>query len=352
MYQQYVKKINESPYKLYLAATGGGQSFAYHFMKYPGASSTIAGITIPYGSKVSKQFLGKEIDKYVSVETARDLATKSYEWCLEEIDPMHAVGIGVSCSLATDDERVERRHKIIIAIHNYNFTKVINWELRQGLTREHEEGIVCNLIFSVLCELIGIASPSFTVNNLHQYLIKQEVDRIDRNQFDTHINDSVQQLIIVPGSYNPFHIGHDKMIRLAEQILGANPYVELSTLNADKGALDYFEVKNRLDNVPFDTILTIDSTFKDKALRFAKPGRQIYFVVGSDTWNRILNPKYAGDTEYLYSEFSKLNVRFLVINRAGSEILKDQYLDKLVIQDDRATTFDINISSTMIRQGL
>lgn len=346
MYQEIVKVINDSPFKVYLAVTGGGQSFAHQFMQYSGASKTIAGFHVVYGSKVSKLFLGKEIEKYVSVEMARALATKSYEWCLEEIDPIHAVGIGVTAKLATDGEREGRIHQAILAIHCFNYTQIVNIEFKPDLTREYEEQVCRVEIFRLLLNLIGQPSPDPVVG-----IAKYDVDTVYRNQFNTNINDSVGQLVIVPGSYNPFHVGHEKMIHLAEQILGANPYIELSTLNADKGVLDYFEVKNRLDSVPFDKILTTASTFKDKAMMFAKPGRQIYFVVGSDTWNRILNPKYAGDTEYLYSEFSKLNVRFLVINRSGSEVISDKHLDNLVIRDDRATTFDINISSTMIREG-
>ena len=85
-YYEYVKFANESPYKVYLALAGGGQSFAFHFMKYSGASNTISGINIPYSKEALYRFCGKQITKFVCDETALLMATKSYIECCNQVD--------------------------------------------------------------------------------------------------------------------------------------------------------------------------------------------------------------------------------------------------------------------------
>lgn len=355
MYKELTKLINDTPYKLYITMAGGGQSFAHEYLKYSGASKTIAGINIPYSKEAFENFCGNPVDKFVSVDTARLLATKSYEHCLDTIEPIHAIGIGVTCSLATDNEREFRIHKIYIAVHCYEFSSVTQIELQQGMAREQEERLCCVMIFKQLMQVVGIKHVNIdtllpTTLTPHM-VVKHDVSIIFREDVNYSVSDDCKDLLIAPGSYNPYHEGHHKMLELVEDIMQITPHIELSTLNADKGVLDYFEVQKRFSNIDkkFKPILTTLSTFKDKAAHFYQPNRIIYFVIGADTWNRLLQPKYAGPPEELYNMFGNLNVRFLVVNREGYVIESDYWLDRLRILDYRLDKFNVPISSTMLR---
>ena len=359
-YKDVAHQLNHfHPHKVYVAMSGGGQSFAYHYLKYSGASNSIAGIRIPYGRKDFVNFVGRTPSQFVCEDTARLMAISSYKACLEEVDETVAVGIGVTCSLATDDERIGREHKMYLAIHNYEYTMVYSIILKQGLTRDQEEDFCCLWIFKMLNNLIN--HPVAADDDLNQlcniitttapYITTFECKRANRADFDTEIPEDATEVAIAPGSWDPAHEGHFGVIKLAGEILGIKPYIELTTKNADKGIIDYLEVEKRLGNLKeFNKLLTSATTFLEKARLLARPYRTIYFVVGTDTWNRILDPKYAGDMFSLYDLFVQMNAKFLVVNRESAPMLSHVVMDELLIKDDRLNSFNIAISSTEIRK--
>lgn len=352
--------INASPYKLYIALAGGGQSFVCDYLSVGGASATIAGVNIPYSKEMFEKFLGYPVVKFVSDRTARLLATKSYEYCLDVIEPKYAIGIGVTCSLATVSEREGRIHKICIALHSYESSTSLEIELDQQFSRAREEEIVGECIMSMLHNTVIQQYP--TQLNIHSLsanwsgIIKNDLCYQHKRNFLTELNGDIKQLGIMPGSYNPFHEGHRHMLTISKQILSGPVFLEMSCLNADKGVIDYFEVKNRLSTIDeqYPVVLTMLSTFRDKAEYFYHPNRELYFIIGADTWNRMLNPKYAGPMEELYNTFKDLNILFIVFGRFGIDIMSDQWLDKLRvgINDERLYGMNVDVSSTKIREGV
>lgn len=351
MYTNLVKQINDSPFKVALAFAGGGQSFAYHFMGFGGASKTIVDIRVPYAREALEEFVGHPVEQFVSEQMAREMAVRSFVTACKSVEPELAVGVGVTCSLATDNEREGRIHRIQIALHCQKYTRTWYKELAQGLLRAEEEEFVCNSVFFALLQLID--SPDKDNNMFFAPRTAErwggKYDSLDTLNYRLPEQDT---MVIMPGSFNPFHEGHNEMANIAKEITGFDPILEITALNADKGALDYVSLRDRLITIPnWKTAVTHARTFLDKARHFARPGKKIIFVVGADTWNRILNPKYAGDTKYLYEQFSELNVQFLPFGRPGVEIEYDEYLSNLVISDDRALNHNNPISSTAIREG-
>src|ERR1017187_4283753 len=149
---QKVKAINESHWKVFLAIAGGGQTFLGDYLSISGASKTIVGALVPYSSAVFDKFIRyAKVDSYASSDAARKLAVASYNECIEaKVERVDALGIGVSCSLVKDEERLGRQHRIHIALHTSFETRVFNVYLNQGRTRQDEEYLAKSYIFQML----------------------------------------------------------------------------------------------------------------------------------------------------------------------------------------------------------
>jgi hypothetical protein len=78
--------------------------------------------------------------------------------------------------------------------------------------------------------------------------------------------------LIFPGSFNPFHSGHNSMSELAEKKTGLGLAYEICIQNADKPPLSYHEIEKTLSQ--FDNehewVLTKAGKFTDKAALFPK----------------------------------------------------------------------------------
>lgn len=126
---------------------------------------------------------------------------------------------------------------------------------------------------------------------------------------------------ILSGSFNPLHVGHIKLKEAAERYLGGPVAYELTVRNADKGELTMTEVKKRLNQGFSDTdlvLVTAASTFEEKAALFNFKT----FVVGYDTAERVLKPKYytRDIDEVLWTIAYNYGCDFLVAERGGKNL--------------------------------
>ena len=124
----------------------------------------------------------------------------------------------------------------------------------------------------------------------------------------------------MPGSFNPLHAGHLLLARVAEDMLHAPVAFEISVTNVDKPPLDSGEVRSRLAQFAgrARVELTRAPTFLEKSRLL--PG--VTFVVGADTAERLVAPRYYGGddarmTEAL-QEMADRGSSFLVAVRADS----------------------------------
>lgn len=121
---------------------------------------------------------------------------------------------------------------------------------------------------------------------------------------------------IMPGAFNPIHSGHWDLREAAARFLGCPVYFEMSLRNVDKPPLTQRDVQSRLPqfrDVP--VLLTNAALFSEKAKLF--PG--CWFVIGFDTAERLLDPRYYGREPAVrdgaLQQFEQLAVRFLVAGR-------------------------------------
>ena len=100
--------------------------------------------------------------------------------------------------------------------------------------------------------------------------------------------------VLLPGSFNPLHVGHREMMETAVRAAGGlhpepvEGAFELSVTNVDKPPLEKGDILRRLAQFgPEDmVVLTRAETFQKKAALF--PGRT--FVQGWDTTVRLVAP--------------------------------------------------------------
>lgn len=380
MYENIINEINERDFMLYGAFAGGGQSFINEFMQYGGASKTILGFNVPYAKQQFHNFVGAEVDKYCSEEGAVALARASYRECLlSNPSSKNLVGLGVSCSLATNNEREGREHKVFISIHKHNYTMVCYYIMTQGLSREIEETLVSDMILAIIYNLSefeyngfnfpNISEPQSILTNFYESInlaanaMSFETAKIidSRIKFEMLEPNNVLQpchganICVYPGSWNPIHDAHIKIHDTASDILDDIVYYELSSVNADKGCLDYFEINKRAKQFNVGFYVNDNPTFKSKVEYLKSLGyNNITFIIGADTWVRILDSKYAGSfNKELYPFFKENNVKFLIFNRTGTaqEDLvwsKKVYAD-ILVQSEIAENFNFSLSSTEIR---
>jgi len=129
--------------------------------------------------------------------------------------------------------------------------------------------------------------------------------------------DSAPPLAIFPGSFNPFHDGHRKMLTVSGEILQTRIDLEISMENVDKPTLDAAEIEHRLRGLPpiHRIWVTRAATFVEKSRLFPS----CTFVVGADTIQRLGAVEYYCDCPALVdAAIDQIRIRgcrFLVFGR-------------------------------------
>ena len=356
-----INKINDSPYKAYVAIVGGGQTFIGNFCSISGASKTLVGATVPYDRNIFDKFVKEKMTEYASPLAARKLALASFQECiLAGIDAQYAIGIGSANSIAYDGEREGRTHKINIAIHTVQYTKVVTLYLVQARLRIEEENLIADLIYKLLAKACGI-DINIIPNGLYahetfdvKFQSNEDARRIIMKDSGMYISDEPRNntINIYSGSFNPKHAGHDAIYDIASKVFNGPVYYELTIHNADKGMLDFVDINERLKQFigVNQYILTAAPTTKQKIdiIKNQYPDVNINIAMGVDTWNRIWDVKYGYEPKFLETYFANQKVKFLVFGRNGI-IIDRTYGKELLIEDENAINFNMPISSSEIR---
>lgn len=343
----------------------------------------------------------------------------------DELDPfLDTIGIGCSASLSTNREK-KGELKVFVVLQSLRRTIQFSLNLHKGArTRQEEERLVGDLVLNAIesirratngvppaiskpkhytnepfCGLFSSGStdnfplteviplqlnPGETVTGkqrvgslplvelfygklwavlwqnemIQNFISRQRDDMPSGTGFNPHAE---YMQAIFPGSFNPIHKGHLKMVAVAEQRLQNKVVLELSIRNADKPPLDYIGLDERLQkisatNPKLAVWLTQTPLFEEKADLF----REATFIVGTDTLRRFADLKFYHESTHQLQDVLRrvayYNCRFIVFPRQSDQGIET--MDGMDIPDmlrslcDEVpiSEFAENISSTELRK--
>ena len=362
-YLEIIKKVHSSPYRFVLVSSGGGTNAISEILKVPGASTSVLEAYVPSAKESLDYYLLKQPDHYCSLDTTLSMAAKAYS-AAKKIDPdtnpKYLLGIAVTASLATNYSK-KGEHKFFIAIQTYKYSSSFSYSFIKGeLTREEEEQVVTDHIINAISQSCEVQSKIISENSS---LVVKTVEaqknwvKLVDNKIDFVSSSNRIPELIFPGSFNPFHSGHQSMSELAEKKTGLGLAYEICIQNADKPPLSYHEIEKTLNqfNHGHEWVLTKAGKFTDKAELFPNS----VFIIGADTLTRILDEKFYLNRQDMLNQldlFNSHNINFLVFGRK----IRDSFisLKSVSIPEHIAKRFSgfgeeifrDDISSTLIRK--
>ncbi len=310
-WQQLISALHASGRKAALAITGGGSGAISELLRVPGASRLLIEAQVPYDALALAAFLGFAPEQASSADTAiamaRNVRARAARFMPAGTDP---VGLGATAALVSDRPR-RGEHRFHIAFADSARTAHCTGVLAKGRRdRAAEEDLVSRAIVLWLAHACGVAVPSPrslldadeqfsemvvpTVDSIDQ-LLAGKVDRVTVQRDGQMILSAPRPLVLLPGSFNPLHEGHVLLARIAEEVRQQPVAFEISVTNVDKPPLAAETVRHRLAQFAWKwpVELTRAPTFLEKARLF--PGAT--FVIGADTAERLIAPRYYGDDE-------------------------------------------------------
>ncbi|XP_020238867.1 uncharacterized protein LOC109817921 [Cajanus cajan] len=369
-----VEAIHSSRYQAVLHLAGGASQVVGLLLSVPGASNTVLEVVVPYSKMSLIQLLGKIPSQFCSQQTAEDMASLAYNRALKLSKPgSPVIGVGFTGSLASSRSKLGE-HRFYMSTRTADQLWISRVTLTKGhRTREEEDRVSSLLLIKAIANACKVSATSVSVLSESDVSDECETQFNEDQQLEQLINGQIcfkiypfanetpsERKIIMPGSFNPLHDGHIKLMEVAIRICGDGyPCFEISAINADKPPLSVSQIKDRIkqfEKVGKAVIISNQPYFYKKAELF--PGSA--FVIGADTAVRLINPKYYdGD----YNKMLKILVgcketgcTFLVGGRNVDGAFK--VLDDIDVPEELkdmfisipAEQFRMDISSTEIRK--
>src|SRR5712672_3585926 len=343
-WQQLISALHASGRKAALAITGGGSGAVGELLRVPGGSRLLIEAQIPYDALALESFLGFAPAQACSSDTAIAMAQSARARAARLVAPKteggtdlvgpDLVGLGATAALVSDRPR-KGEHRFHIAFASSAGIAHCTCVMAKGRRdRAAEEDLVSRAIVLWLARACGIAAPSprslldadehyaetvvASVDTIDR-LLAGELDRVTVQPDGQMMLSAPQPLVLFPGSFNPMHEGHVSLARVAEELRQQPLAFEISVTNVDKPPLAGETVRHRLAQFAWKSPveLTRAPTFVEKSRLF--PGTT--FVVGMDTAERLVAPKYYGDDEL------RMHMALEEIANSGSSFLVAARLD-------------------------
>jgi hypothetical protein len=328
-WQQLISALHASGCKAALAITGGGSGALGELLRVPGGSRLLIEAQVPYDALALATFLGSAPAQACSADTAMAMARRVRARAARLVPAASdLVGLGATAALVSDRAR-KGEHRFHIAFANSARIAHCTGVLAKGRRdRAAEEDLVSRAIILWLAQACAIAAPSprslldadehfaetvvAPVDAVDQ-LLAGEIDRVTAQPDGQMMVSAPPPLVLLPGSFNPVHDGHVLLARVAEELRQQPLTFEISVTNVDKPPLAGGTVRHRLAQFAWKSPveLTRAPTFVEKARLFPRTT----FVIGADTAERLVAPKYYGDDE------ARMHVALEEIANSGGSFL-------------------------------
>lgn len=312
---------------LYIIATGAGAALAGAAWDPPGASAYLTGVSLPYAVEETQALLGFKPDKFVSSETAVDLALAAY---MKAWRPgRKAVGLGMTCSVASLCEH-RGDHRVEACV----FTDDGCWTTGDILTKAM--GPAARYNDDERAREMAMALLDLALSDDPDPLLDCSAEAACRLYFHPLFNADgtrtgaaslqAKETVLFPGAFNPPHQGHFDGGKAALRAMAASHKQHRDVVYAlvtdppHKPALTVAQVLQRACMMRGHRLLVSrgDPLYIDKARRF--PGAAI--AMGADAMDRMLDPSWGPAIGPMLDEFAALGTRFLVNpRRVGDEVL-------------------------------
>jgi nicotinic acid mononucleotide adenylyltransferase len=315
-WQQLISTLHASGRKAALAITGGGSGAVGELLRVPGGSRLLIEAQVPYDAQALAAFLGFAPAQACSSDTAIAMAQTARERAARLVPAgTDLVSLGATAALVSDRPR-KGEHRFHIAFANSAGIAHCTCVLAKGRRdRAAEEDLVSRAIVLWLARACGIAAPSprslidadehyaetvyaetsVAAADTIDQLLAGELDRLTVQPDGQMMLSAPQPFVLFPGSFNPMHEGHLLLARVAEEHRQQPLAFEISVTNVDKPPLAAETVRHRLAQFAWKSPveLTRAPTFLEKSRLFPSTT----FVIGADTAERLVAPKYYGDDE-------------------------------------------------------
>ncbi len=324
--------IHATPHKMVMAFAGAGAQALAWLHSVGGSSRTVlTGIDI-YTPASMRKWVGFMPARFTSRRVARAMARRAYAEAREFANSADAIfGLASTATIATD--RAKRGdHRVAAAVRDAFGTVTYYLTLeKDARDRAGEEEIVSLVLLRAAADACGVlARPELPLVGDERvettFVPSDLLGGLEAGGRDLVImrSDGVlasapeaERHVVLSGAFNPVHHGHLDLAAAAARHAGLPALFELPLVNAEKAPIGLLEARRRAQQFAGrgDIALTRAPLFVEKAALF--PGS--VFVVGVDTAERILAPRFYGGSEEkmvaALQEIGSHGCRFLVAGR-------------------------------------